>query len=147
MDDHDRQVKEAINHITKEMASKIYIDTDSIQKQARFEWDHSYEGFLHRKKIKQALNYIYGRENMNTPPKNYHLTKSEYRYKLDRHRADIAINEATHDIIDVIHERYHDQDTLKMLLRLEEELVQLKEFYIIVVNEYMDMCNQENDEE
>ena len=146
MDDHDRQVKEAINHITKEMASEIYIDTDNVQKQARFEWDHSYEGFLHRKKIKQALNYIYGRENMNTP-KNYHLTKSEYRYKLARHRADIAINEATYKIIDVIHDRYHDPETLKMLLRLEEELEQLKEFYIVVVNEYMDMCNQENDED
>ena len=128
------------------MTNKIYIDTDSIQKQARFEWDHSYEGFLHRKKIKQALNYIYGRENMNTP-KNYHLTKSEYRYRLDRVRADIAINEATHDIIDVIHERYHDHDTLKMLLRLEEELVQLKEFYIVAVNEYMDMCNSTEGEE
>ena len=88
-----------------------------------------------------------GRENMNTPPKNYHLTKSEYRYKLDRQRADIAINEATHDIIDVIHERYHDQETLKMLLRLEEELVQLKEFYIVAVNEYMDMCNSTEGEE
>ena len=38
--------------------SEIYIDTDFIQKQARFEWDHSYEGFLHRKKIKEAINHI-----------------------------------------------------------------------------------------
>ena len=42
--------------------SEHVIDTDNIQKQARFERDHSYEGFLHRKKIKEALNYIYGRE-------------------------------------------------------------------------------------
>ena len=71
----DRQVKEAINHITKEMASKIYIDTDNVKKQARFEWDHSYEGFLHRKKIKETLNYIYGREN------NMNVTMTIKEYK------------------------------------------------------------------
>ena len=55
--------------------SEHVIDTDNIKKQARFEWDHSYEGFLHRKKIKEALNYIYGREN------NMNVTMTIKEYK------------------------------------------------------------------
>ena len=142
MDDHDRQVKEAINHITKEMASEIYIDTDSIQKQARFEWDHSYEGFLHRKKIKEVINTI--TKEIPVVKINKSISLEEQRYNLDRQRAEIKIMELRYEVLEAFqdtHQGIKPGGIIRELLEAEEELLELKNCYYTMVNEYLDAVN------